>query len=439
MHRSHTWRAFFALALLVTPAGASLHAAEISLGPNAPLATYFRFADRQSPAVEAARLRWRAARERVPQARGWPDPTLSYGYFADEVETALGPQEHRIGLAQRFPFFGKLALRANAAEQAALAAWQRYRKQRLAVFERVARAYYAYAYLGRAIEVTRENLTLLDGVESVVRARYATGRAPQSDLLRVQVEAGTLEDRLLSVERKRAPAAKHLNAALGRSVEAGLPWPVPLLDPPEQLPDDATLLERVRSESPELLALGFETQEADQSLTLARRNQFPDLTLGVENIRTARSDLTTFSDRGRDAWVLSVSVPLPVQTSKYRAAIREADARRRGTRVTRRDRELQLLAETEELLFEQDDAERRIDLYRTSLIPLGEQAFDAATTGFETGATSFLDTLDAERVLLQFQLELARARAERGQRVIALLARMGKTPNGVQKTKEASP
>ena len=52
-------------------------------------------------ALEVARQAHRAAAERIPQARSWPDPVLSYGYFAEEVETALGPQEHRIGLSQR--------------------------------------------------------------------------------------------------------------------------------------------------------------------------------------------------------------------------------------------------------------------------------------------------------------------------------------------------
>jgi outer membrane protein TolC len=426
-------------ALLIFTTFVSCHpagAAETELSPDAPLATYLRLADQQRPALEAARLRWREAVERVPQAGGWPDPTLRYGYFAREVETALGAQEHRIGLAQRFPFFGKLGLREKAAEQAALAAWQRYRVQRLAAFEQVARAYYAYAYLARAIDIARENLTLLDGVEGVVRTRYATGRTPQSDLLRIQVEVGTLEDRMRSLEERRTPLAKRLNAALGRPVEAPLPWPVPLLDPADTLPDDAAVLEQVQSESPELLAIQFETRGADRSLALARRERFPDVTLGVENIRTSRSDLTSFSDSGRDAWILSVSVPLPVDTSKYRAAIREADARRRGLAVSQKDHELQLLAETEQLLFELHDAGRRVDLYETSLIPVGQQALDAAKTAFETGAASFLDALDAERVLLRFQLDLARARADRGQRVIAILARMGITPKGVAEAEE---
>ncbi|MCZ6571500.1 MAG: TolC family protein [Deltaproteobacteria bacterium] len=427
------WSALGVLQIAVTLSGShAARAVETEPGPDAPLAAYFELAQRQSPAVEAARLRWEVALERVPQAAGWPDPTLRYGYFTDEVETALGPQEHRIGLAQRFPFFGKLGLRVDSAEQAALSAWHRYREKRLAVFEHVAHAYYAYAYLARAIEVTHENLTLLEGVENVVRTRYATGRAPQSDLLRVQVEVGTLEDRLRSFEEMREPWAKRLNAALGRDVDVPLPWPVPLLDPPDALPDNATVLEHVRSNSPELLALRFETREADRSLALTRRDQFPDITLGIENIRTSRSDLTNFSDSGRDAWILSVSVPIPVQRSKYRAAIREADARHRGTLVTQRDRELRLLAETEVLLFEQRDAERRIELYRKSLIPLGQQAFNAANTSFATGATSFVDTLDAERVLLQFQLELARARADRGRVTTAILARMGMTPEGVE-------
>ncbi len=416
------------LLMITVGAATTAHTDEHDFGAHPPLSIYLQVAERESPAVEAARLRWRAARERIPQAGAWPDPTLRYRYFVEEVETARGPQEQSLGLAQALPFPGKLPLRSERATLAARAAWTRYLAERLAVFERVARAYYEYAYLAHALEINAENLTLLEGVEEVIRTRYATGQAAQAELLRLQVEVGTVEDQLLSLKSRRAPLRRRLNAALGRSARAPLPWPIPLLDPAEELPEDVVLLEEVRTANPELRALALEAKEAERSLALARRDALPDITVGVETIRTDRSSLTTSADRGEDAWILSVSLPLPVFFSKFRAAVREADAQRRGKKVELQRRELRILAEAEERLFELHDAERRARLYRTSLIPLGEQALESALTAFETGAGSFLDALDAQRVLLRFRLDFARARSDRGASAAALATLAGRTP-----------
>ena len=203
------------------------------------------------------------------------------------------------------------------------------------------------------------------------------------------------------------------------------------MDPEDTLPADSVVIATVRERNPELSAMAFEVQSAERSASLARRDTLPDVTVGVETIVVERSDLTNFRDSGQDAWILNVSVPLPVFRSKYNGAIREATAVRTSREVSRRDRELALLADVEHRLFELHDAERRIDLYTTGLIPMGRQALESATTAFETGAGRFIDVLDAEQVLLQFRLELARAHAERGPLVVSLLGAMGSLPKSL--------
>ena len=65
--------------------------------------------------IGAARLSWEAAKERVPQARGLPDPMVRFDYFAESVETRVGPQEYRFGVSQAFPFPGTLRQAATLA------------------------------------------------------------------------------------------------------------------------------------------------------------------------------------------------------------------------------------------------------------------------------------------------------------------------------------
>jgi outer membrane protein TolC len=344
------------------------------------------------------------------------------------VETALGPQRHAIALRQTFPWFGKLSLRGDAAEQGALAAEQRFRQARLDLFARTARTYYEYAYLARAVDVTRENLELMRYQESVARAKYTTDTARYSELVKAQVELGVLEDRLQTLEDQRGALMADLNAALGRDAAEPLPWPVPLDEPPVEIPSDEMVREVALRENPSLLAAEREVEQQDRLAALARRNRYPDFTIGVNTVLTDESDLTSFDPSGRDAWMGTLSLRLPLWQGKYSAAIREADARRRAAEYEVTSRRQHLDADVDGLLFRLRDAQRKIDLYRDNLVPKAEQALHASETAYRAGEASLLDFLDAERTYLRFELELARAQADWGQRSIEVMALMGQAP-----------
>jgi len=92
----------------------------------------------------------------------------------------VGPQGRGFGLAQMFPWFGKLRLRGDGGGAPAL------RAERLRLYYPVKAAYYEYYYLARAIAVVEENLNLMKYLESVARALYQVAKAKHSDVIRAQ-------------------------------------------------------------------------------------------------------------------------------------------------------------------------------------------------------------------------------------------------------------
>jgi outer membrane protein, heavy metal efflux system len=66
-------------------------------------------------------------------------------------------------------------------------------------------------------------------------------------------------------------------------------------------------------------------------------------------------------------------------------------------------------------LFKYQDAERKVALYRDTLIPKADENVKVIQRSFETGKSDFLSLIDAERVLLEFQLTYERAVANREQ------------------------
>jgi outer membrane protein TolC len=388
----------------------------LPLPPQATLAAYSAYAQLNNPGVEAALARWRSALEQVSAARAWADPRLTLGYFAHSVETRVGPQQQRFGLAQAVPWPDKLDLCAQAALALAEVQRWRYAAARSEVVFATVDAYFTYYYLERAIAVTEGNMQLVAYLEEVVRARYRGGAEQYGALIKAQVELGRLEDRLYSLRDQLRPAAAALNSALGRPVNAA----VAVIDSPatREFYQEA-LRDSLRLHNPQLQLRRSALRGAELAVELAKKESRPDLTLGLDYVRTGKG-AGVAKDSGKDPLVLMASVNLPIWRDKYRAAVRAAVARQHAARDALQDREGQLLARMEMALYQWRESERKKTLYRDNLIYKAEQAFNVTQQAFAVGKSSFLDLIDAQRILLEFQLAYEKARAD-GARHAALI------------------
>ncbi len=387
---------------------------EPALDETASLGDYLTYAALHNPEVEAAYYRWQAAVEAVPQARTLPDPRLTYARYIEEVETRTGPQENRLGLSQTFPWFGTLRTKGERAREQAEAARWRYEQAKLVLFFRVVDAYAEYYYLGRATLITEENLALLVNFEEVARRRYEVAQASYSDVVKAQVELGKLSDRVRTLHARRRALAAMLNAALNRPADAPVPWPRTLPDPAASY-DTSALRETLPQNNPQLRALSSDVEAAVRAVELARLRSFPDLTVGVDWIDTDRALMPT-PESGKDPVIAKFSINVPLWYRSYRAGEREAEAKVQAAVHRRAAQRNTLESRLERAVFRYDDSKRKIDLFRDTLIPKAQQSLQATQTAFTTAAGDFLTVLDAQRILLEFQLSAERALADSAQR-----------------------
>lgn len=380
----------------------------------ASLQELLRWARRNNPGLEAAFQRWKQALERIPQVQALPEPRLTFGAFLAEIETRVGPQQARLGLVQPFPWFGKLGLAGEIAYQQAEAAGVMIESVLLDLEQNVRDAWYEYAWLEEALAITGAHRELLSNWESVARARLETGIGTHSDVIRAQVELGKLEDRLATLDDLRSPIEARLNAALDRPAAAALPRPeTPLPEPPSI--DEARLRRELREANPHLRALGYRVEAARKSIDLARKDFYPDFLVGVDYVFVGSADNPAVPGSGDDAVALVLGLDLPLWRPAYRAGVRGAEAGLRAAQSELDQAANRLSADLEMSLYRWRDADRRVGLFRDSLIPKGEESVEALTTAYQSGDEGFLDLIDAERVLLEFQLEAARARSDRAQ------------------------
>jgi outer membrane protein, heavy metal efflux system len=387
----------------------------------------------RNPEVGAAYHRWRASLERVPQARTLPDPQLGLGFVFDEVDRNSEYMGERYSISQMLPWFGKLGLQGDIAMQEAEADARRYEAARLAAVAEVTSAWFEYAWLREAKATARENLELMMRLESVARAMYRTGEAGLSDLTRAQVELGRLDDQHRSLSDMLGPAAAALNAVLGRPAHAALPAPeapsrqsVPAL----QERDDETWLADAREHNPDLAAYRHGIERERQSVALARREYFPDLMLGLEYERGTGTRMARMDGGGRDMLMGMISINVPIRRGSLEAGVNEARARLAAAGREAHAREAALEMELKTALFAWREGTRRLQLYGGTLLPTARQSLAVTESAYRAGEAGFSDLIDAQRVLLEFQLAHERAAADRAIAQARILALAGEPNEG---------
>ena len=131
------------------------------LTENSTISDYLEYAALNNPGLEAAFNRWKAALQKVPQARALDDPTFKYAYFIKEVETRVGPQRHKFELSQMFPWFGTLKTKEDAAALAAQARFEEFVDARNMLYYNVTASYYPLYKLSEWKLIEQENIEIL--------------------------------------------------------------------------------------------------------------------------------------------------------------------------------------------------------------------------------------------------------------------------------------
>ncbi|MEE8576796.1 MAG: TolC family protein [candidate division Zixibacteria bacterium] len=383
----------------------------VSVDSAATLGSYLAYAAIQSPALRRAFYNWKSALEKTGYVGALPDPMISFGYFIENVETRVGPQEQKFSLKQTLPWFGTLGAKKDMARQSANAAFRKYEAEKLRLFYSVKAAYYDLYYLGRDIALTEENLELMKFWESIARVKYKVALKQHPDLIKAQVELGKLEDRLLTLKDKVSPTAARLRAIVNLPDEMTLTLPT-VISTSETAVDKDRVLSDALENNPDLQAIEHLIDRERAGVRLAGKASLPSFTVGVDYIATGEALNASMDESGKDPFIVGVGINLPIWFGKNSSKKREAAARLQSAHYHHADAENRLTALVERIVFNYSDALRKTKLYRDGLIPKATQALNASYTAYQAGTADFLNVLDAQRQLLAFQLQFERALAD---------------------------
>ncbi|MCJ7494604.1 MAG: TolC family protein, partial [Deltaproteobacteria bacterium] len=343
----------------------------------------------------------------------WPKPLMS---------------TTEVMISQSFPFPGKLSQAGEVVKAEIEMARLEYDKTVRDTVVGVRESYHELFYIKNAKRVVALNRDLLEHLRKVGETAHAQDRATFFDVVKAQSQLAQLQYDAVLLEELEQTEKAQLNARLSRPPGAEIKF----LDE-ETLPPLVYKLEEVydvaRKYQEEIRMAEAQINKARAKVGLAKYEYLPMFRLGASY---ARGNPDMVPEEFRNAVGVQFGLSIPLWLDKNVGRVEEARAEEQKALSMKTSQINETHALIRNVYFRLKNSERLILLYRDQLMPQASQAMEIAETWFREKQGSFTDFVETQAVFYNFQLALARAKADYGKYLAQLerLAGRSLTPEG---------
>ena len=165
--------------------------------------------------------------------------------------------------------------------------------------------------------------------------------------------------------------------------------------------------------------------EAEHLQKVAKFEGYPDFDLGIGY--RIRKNVSGDAVNGDDFFSAGVTIRLPVDRKKWHARVAEREALTRRARAEYRSVRAELRDRLRSRFASLQQADLEVDLVGAGLIPQARQSLESTRSGYEVDKVDFLSLIDSQVSLLDAELRLERAWADRRTAFAAVEAEVGET------------
>ncbi len=440
------------------------------------LAGYLKEAASNNPGLKAKYSLYQAALEKIPQAGSLPDPEMQFSFFITPMELVAGNQVADIRVMQMSPWFGTLKAAKDEASKMALARYQEMLGVKNDLFLDVKTAWYQVFRIQKEIGITEKNLALLKSLERMALIRFKAANSPASagtsgmipdkgdtqkqgnsgmsgggmgnsntsssgsstsmvnspsaamgnsnqgglvDLLRVQMEIGSLENRLALLDDQLKTSKVRFNSYLSRNKDSEVFVGDSL--PEATLPGSTSMLADSILNNPMIRMYEADRAANESRIIMAKKMGYPMIGLGLNySVIQQRTDAASMMN-GKDMVMPMVTATLPIYRKKYNALQREAVFFRDAAGESAVNARNELTVSFQESVEQLKDAERRVELNKRQAA-LAEKTVTLLTSSFSTAGTNFEEILRMQQQLLDYQYKQIEAVVDRNTAIARLLS-----------------
>jgi multidrug efflux system outer membrane protein len=390
--------------------------------------------------LEAAAARLREARALVKAARSDQLPTINAGIGATRQRASPASQglpeqadvqaqtlwRGQATVAYEADLFGRVAASVQAAGADAARTEALFRSVQLALQADVAQNYFELRELDTEVRLLRETIALRSDAVRLVTRRFSEGQISELDLARARGELATAEADSARALRLRADAEHRLAILLGKPPSEFSFSESPLTEVTTVIPSGlpSALLER----RPDIAAAEQAMAAANARIGVARSAFFPQLEVtGAVGYESATlGQLFKWSSRTFLLGPLTgTALTMPIFDGGRRdAQLVQARARYDQEVANYRQQVLVAFREVEDslsalrLLADETNARNRV-------LDATQRASKLSRTQYQEGQVDYLDVIDAQRQVLQAQLQLSQLAGAKATTTVSLIRALG--------------
>jgi cobalt-zinc-cadmium efflux system outer membrane protein len=361
---------------------------------------------RCNPAIAASQLSADAARHAARGARAITNPEI---IIAPTIAGSAG-SDSAVVLSQPLELNGarsarrEVALNESKAAQFGASAYKR------DIVLSVTQSYWETVRAQQVVELSQANLEYLESLRAAVKKQLDVGAVPGSQLIKMEVELARGRQDLAAAQLDLSLAKAALSGLLSRPKNTDFVASDPLTFVEQGVNREAKLSTALMRR-PEIGAAQAEAEGARGGVRSARLRRAPDLAL-----QARRGSFDSDSDQG-----VALAISLPVMDwGSVKAGVKQAEA-------LVRSREKHLEAVRNDVSIDVEQALRQVETsslvvreYQSGILEKSEELARMARVGYEKGATSYLEVLEAQRTLRSVKTAYYTALADQAKSIAQL-------------------
>lgn len=371
------------------------------IGQNSDSLNYYiEFAIKNNPELQSQYKAYEASLEKVPQYKSLADPTLSFGYFINPVETRLGPQMAKISVSQMFPWFGTLDAKGKQAAFLAKAKLEQYNSSVNKIVYLLKKEYFKIIYIRKSIDYVLKQIDLIDMLEKQALIKTETGQTSIVDVLQFQMEKEELMNKVKNLRTKDLEMSGHFNLILNTDKMSKIIVP----DSLNLITHKEFSIDSVMLNNPKIKYSEHIINYSEKLVKESKLSSYPKFGLGLDYVFVGkRQDINT-ENNGKDVIMPMLSMTIPINRKKNKAKIKESELKSEEFKFKKEAVENELISEFETGISKYQSALNDLNLYE-DLIIKSEQVLRILRTAYENSGKDYDQLLNMQRKVLNYHIK----------------------------------
>src|ERR1700693_4444083 len=261
-------------------------------GRPTSLSELIQKAEQRKPQIAASFHAWQAARNVAKQVSSLPETELSVQQFSVGSPRPFAGYSNSdfasigLGASQDIPYPATRQLRASVAEHEADSMEAQTDSVRRTVVGNLKMVYFHLAYIQQTLGVLQRSDELLSQLQEAAEARYRVGQGNQQDVLKAQLQHTKILQGIAHHHQEEGLFEAQIKQVLGRPQESAdvIAETLTLRALPYTA---AELLQRARTQNPDVHSKQASIQQQEAKVELALKNFRPDFNVQYTYEHTA--------------------------------------------------------------------------------------------------------------------------------------------------------